>query len=122
MSSRARTLQALVRSVASVVIFLMVVLVILAQFGINITPILTGAGLIGLAISLGAQSLVKDFIAGFFIIVEDQYNIGDKVKIGENKGEVYKLTLRLTVLKDKDGNLINIPNSTITTVTAFKKS
>ena len=69
-----------------------------------------------LYLSFGAQTLVKDIIAGFFIIAENQFNIGDKIQIGKLEGEVNKMTLRLTVLKDKNGNLIYIPNSQITTV------
>jgi small conductance mechanosensitive channel len=103
-----------------VALFGVTILIILSHWKIDIAPILTGAGIFGLAISFGSQTLVKDIISGFFIISESQYNIGDRVKIGTYEGRVYKVTLRLTVLKDDEGNKIYIPNSTITTVTRVK--
>jgi small conductance mechanosensitive channel len=87
----------------------------------NITPLITGAGILGLAFSFGAQTLVKDLIAGFFIILENQYNVGDQVKLNTEEGVVDKITLRATVLKDKKGNLIYIPNSEIKKVVVIKK-
>lgn len=114
--AKTKTIRSLLRSIIDVVLVLFAVLIILSDFGVNIVPILTGAGILGLAFSFGAQTLVKDLIAGFFIIAENQFNIGDKIKIGKLEGEVYKITLRITVLKDRDENLIYIPNSQITTV------
>lgn len=117
---RLDTLKSLSKSIVSITVFIILFLAIINDFGFNITPILTGAGILGLAISFGAQTLIKDLIAGFFIILENQYNVGDRVKIGENEGRVYKITLRTTVLKDKNGNLVYIPNSEIKRVTIFK--
>jgi small conductance mechanosensitive channel len=114
--SKTRTIRSLLKNIIEVVLFLIAILIILSNLGVNIAPILTGAGIIGLAFSFGAQTLVKDLIAGFFIIVENQFNIGDKVLIGKLEGEVYRMTLRMTVLKDDEGNLIYIPNSQIITV------
>lgn len=114
--AKTRTIRSLLKNIIDVVLLLVAILIILSQWGINITPILTGAGILGLAFSFGAQSLVKDLIAGFFIIAENQFNIGDEIKIDKYEGEVYKITLRMTVLKDKEDNLIYIPNSQITTV------
>lgn len=119
-SGKTSTLKSLLNSIGDVVIFSMVIFIFLSYWGIDILPLLTGAGIAGLAISFGAQTLVKDLISGFFIIVEDQYNVGDIVKIGESEGTVRKITLRLTVLKDKKGNYIYIPNSQVTTVTRFE--
>ncbi len=119
--AKTKTVRLLLKNIIDIFLFLIAVLVILAHWGINITPILTGAGILGLAISFGAQTLVKDIIAGFFIIAEDQFNVGDRVKIGNLEGEVYQVTLRLTILKDKKENLIYIPNSQISSVIKLKE-
>jgi len=118
---RLDTLKSLLKSIVSISVFVILFLVIFYEFGFNITPILTGAGILGLAVSFGAQTLIKDLISGFFIILENQYNVGNVVKIGENQGKVYKMTLRTTILKDEDENLIYIPNSEIKKVVVFKK-
>lgn len=120
-AAKTRTLRTLLKNIIDIVLFVMVLLVILSQWGVNITPILTGAGIFGLAFSFGSQTLVKDLIAGFFIIVEDQYNIGDKIKLDKAEGTVSAITLRLTVLKDKDGNMVYIPNSEIKNVMKYKR-
>ena len=86
---------------------------ILNLFGIDIRPILAGAGVIGLAIGFGAQSLVKDFVSGLFILVENQYGIGDKIKIGNFEGNVTRITMRSTVLKDETGKTYYIANGMI---------
>ncbi len=119
--SKTKTIRALLKNVIDAVLFLMALLIILAQWGVNIAPILTGAGILGLAFSFGSQTLVKDLIAGFFIIVEDQFNIGDKIKIDKYEGTVDKITLRLTVLKDKDENTVYIPNSQVINVIRYKR-
>jgi len=86
---------------------------------------LAGVGVIGLAIGFGAQSLVKDFVSGLFILVENQYRIGDKVKIGSSEGNVIRITMRSTVLKDEEGKIYYISNGSIKNVinmTQQKKS
>jgi len=98
---------------------------ILNLFGVDIRPILAGVGVIGLAIGFGAQSLVKDFVSGLFILVENQYRIGDKVKIGSSEGNVIRITMRSTVLKDEEGKIYYISNGSIKNVinmTQQKKS
>lgn len=120
--AKTRTIRSLLKNIIDVVLLLTAVLIILSHWGVNITPILTGAGILGLAFSFGAQTLVKDLIAGFFILAENQFNVGDKIQIGKLEGEVYKITLRMTVLKDKKENLIYIPNSQITTVIKLKQN
>jgi small conductance mechanosensitive channel len=92
---------------------------ILNQFGIRLEPILAGAGVVGLAIGFGAQSLVKDVITGFFIIFEDQFAVGDIVQIGTYKGTVEEIGLRVTKLKSWTGEVHFIPNGTINQVTNF---
>ncbi len=119
--AKTRTIRSLLKNIVDVVLVLMGVLIIMSSWGFNIVPILTGAGILGLAISFGAQTLIKDLINGFLIIAEDQFNVGDRVKIGPFEGEVYKVTLRLTILKDKKENFIYIPNSQVTTVVKLKE-
>lgn len=94
---------------------------ILKEFNFDTMPILTGAGLAGIAISFGAQSIIKDFISGFFIILENQYNVGDEIKVGDFQGRVAKITFRTTILKDKKENTIHILNSEVRNVTIIKK-
>lgn len=118
--AKSKTITSFLKNITDSLLFFIVILMILSQFGVNILPILTGASVLGLAISFGAQTLIKDFIAGFFILMEDQFNVGDQIKIGVFEGEVHKLTMRLTVIKDKKGDLIYIPNSQITSVIRIK--
>jgi len=89
----------------------------LSLFGVDTTPILAGAGVIGLAIGFGAQSLVKDFVSGLFILVENQYSVGDRVKIGNFEGRVIRITMRSTVLHDDEGKTFYISNGLIKDVT-----
>ncbi|MGL5803942.1 MAG: mechanosensitive ion channel family protein, partial [Xenococcaceae cyanobacterium] len=81
--------------------------------GVNIAPLLAGAGIVGVAISLASQNLIKDAINGFFIILEDQYAVGDVINVGEVSGLVENMNLRITQLRDGEGRLITIPNSEI---------
>lgn len=117
--SKTKTLKSLVNSIGEGSLVVVTFLTILAQWGVNILPLLTGLGILGLGFSLGAQTLFKDVIAGFFIIVENQFNVGDRIKVGDFEGEVVKITLRLTVLKDKKGNAIYLPNSQVTSVVRY---
>jgi len=88
-------------------------LTLLGSIGINIVPILTGLGIVGLALSLAAQDIIRDFLNGIFVVIEGHYAVGDVVKIGEYFGLVENFTLRTTHLSDLDGNYIIIPNSNI---------
>ena len=110
---RAETLGRVIISIGNIVIYAIILFMVLNLFGIDIRPILAAAGIIGLAIGFGAQSLVKDFVSGLFILVENQYGIGDKVKIGSSEGEVIRITMRSTVLKDKEGKIYYISNGLI---------
>lgn len=91
-------------------------LLALSVVGVNIVPLIAGAGLIGVAVSLASQSLIKDAINGFLIIVEDQYAVGDVINVGDVGGMVENLNLRITQVRDSEGRLITIPNSEIKTV------
>jgi len=104
------------RSIGRLIILLMVVLMILYELDINITPILASAGLVGLALSMGAQTIIKDFLGGIFILTENQLTIGDTITVGDITGKVEKITLRATYLRDSEGRSILIPNGDIRTV------
>jgi small conductance mechanosensitive channel len=112
---RATTLAQIVTHVGVALIAIVAVLFLLDIF-INIAPLLAGAGVVGLALSLGAAGVMKDIIAGFLILLEDQYAIGERIGIGDLQGTVHKLTLRLTVLRTDDGTLHYIANGTVTAV------
>ena len=111
-----RTLSSVIYSVGVFVIMFVAALQILPLLGINMGPLLASAGIAGVAIGFGAQTLVKDFINGFFILVENQYDIGDIIKISGVQGKVESMTLRRTVLRDADGTLYSVPSSQITVV------
>lgn len=110
---RAETLGHIITSIGNIVICAIILFMVLSLFGIDIRPILAGAGVIGLAIGFGAQSIVKDFVSGLFILVENQYGIGDKVKIGSFEGKVIRITMRSTVLKDSEGRTCYVSNGLI---------
>jgi len=119
---KTKTLKAFIDSLIYIGVYFIALFFILEKWGVNMTPFLTGAGILGLTFSFGAQSLAKDLISGFFIIFDNQFEVGDYIKVGTLEGEVKKITLRQTILKDKDGNLILIPNSQITSVVKIKKN
>ncbi len=110
---RAKTLSHIIITTGNIIIYAIILIMILSVFGVDIRPILAGAGVVGLAIGFGAQSLVKDFVSGLFILVENQYGIGDKIKIGSFEGVVIRITMRSTVLKNKEGMLYYISNGLI---------
>lgn len=111
-----RTLAGILYSGGTTVIIVVAVLMALPEFGFNVTPVAAAAGLASLAIGFGAQHLVRDFINGFFIVLEDQYVVGDTVRIGDVVGRVEHLTLRRTVVRDPQGAMVTIPNGEITKV------
>ncbi len=110
---RAKTIGAVLSSTVTIVIVTIAALVVLGELGINLAPIIASAGIIGLAIGFGAQSLVQDFIAGMFILIEDQYGVGDWVDVGAASGEVEEINLRVTKLRDGDGALWYVRNGEI---------
>jgi small-conductance mechanosensitive channel len=116
-----RTLASIARATALGIIGFMVLLDILKVFNIPATSLLASAGLVGVGIGLGAQSLFKDIINGIFILIENQFNVGETVKIASLTGTVEDLTLRLTTLRDGDGTLYLIPNSQIATVSNLSR-
>lgn len=119
---RARTLVSLLRSIGIVVIAILVLFMVLGALGIAIGPLLAGAGVVGLAVSFGAQSLVKDIISGLFILFENQYGVGDVVRILDVSGRVERMTLRVVVLRDIQGVVHVIPNGEIKVVSNLTRA
>lgn len=119
--ARARTLLPLLRNAIMVVLLVMVALIVLAELGINIGPLLAGAGVIGLAIGFGSQKLVQDVITGAFILFEDSISVGDVVTAGGISGVVERLSIRSIRLRDLSGNVHTIPFSSVDTVTNMTK-
>ena len=116
-----RTLAGLLYSAGTALIVIVAVLTALTELGFNITPIAAAAGLASLAFGLAAQHLVRDIINGFVIVFEDQYVVGDSVRIGEHSGRVEHMTLRRTVLRDAQGALVTIPNGEIRQVSNLNR-
>jgi small-conductance mechanosensitive channel len=113
---QARTLSSVIRATGIGVLVFLAVLQALPMLGFNLGPLLTSAGVAGVAIGLACQTIVKDCLNGMLILVEDQYNVGDVIKIAGLAGQVESMSLRKTTLRDGDGTLYLIPNSQITTV------
>lgn len=114
---RISTLSRVIRYVLTVTVTVVASLLILGEFGISVAPILGAAGVVGVAVGFGAQTLVKDYFTGFFLLLENQIRIGDVVEAGGKAGLVEELTLRYLRLRDYSGNVHYIPNSNITIVT-----
>jgi small-conductance mechanosensitive channel len=110
---RAETLGAVLRSLTKGGIATLVVLVALGEFGVALGPLIAGAGIAGVALGFGAQSLVKDFLSGMFMLVEDQFGVGDIVDVGEASGLVEGVSLRTTRLRDVEGTVWHVPNGEI---------
>jgi moderate conductance mechanosensitive channel len=118
---RGQTIAQLVRSIGRAVVLAAVVLLSLNLF-VDIRPVLAGVGILSLAVSFGAQSLVKDFIAGFFILVENQFAVGDVIQLGDKSGEVERMTLRVVVLRDLRGVVHTVPNGSIVSVSNMTRT
>ena len=110
---RAEALGTVLRSVASLTIYGMAAIITLGEFGVSLGPLVAGAGIVGVALGFGAQSLVKDFLSGIFMLVEDQYGVGDVIDVGEATGVVEEVNLRTTRLRDVNGTVWFFPNGEI---------
>jgi small conductance mechanosensitive channel len=110
---RTETLASVLKSITSGVVFTLALLMILGELAFNIGPFIAGAGIAGIALGFGAQSLVKDFLSGMFMLVEDQYGVGDVIDVGEASGVVEAVGLRVTRLRDVDGTVWYFPNGEI---------
>ncbi|MCW5633373.1 MAG: mechanosensitive ion channel family protein [Rubrivivax sp.] len=113
---RAQTVGRVLRYVVAVVVTLVAGMLVLSELGVSVAPILGAAGVVGLAVGFGAQSLVKDYFTGLFILLEDQIHQGDVVKVGDHAGLVEEMTLRYVRLRDYDGHVHFVPNGQIATV------
>jgi small-conductance mechanosensitive channel len=113
---RMRTLSNILNKVAFITVSVVAIMMVLREIGMDITPLITGAGIIGLAIGFGAQNLVKDVISGFFIIMENQIRVGDVAVVNGTGGLVEEINLRTIVLRDLEGTVHIFPNGTINTL------
>jgi len=118
---RADTLGSIVKYILSVAIIGAGVMMVLGELGVNIGPILAGAGIIGLAVGFGAQNIVRDMISGFFILLDDQIRVGDVVEVAGKSGLVEKINLRLTTLRDLAGNVHYVRNGQVEIITNMTK-
>jgi small-conductance mechanosensitive channel len=120
-AARAVTITAMVANIWRVVIGVIAVFVALGTIGINLTPLLAGATVVGATIGFGAQSMVRDLLAGFLLIIEDQFDIGDTLSVGATSGTVEDLSLRVTRLRGVDGTIWFVPNGEIRTLANFSR-
>ena len=118
---RRRTLTNLVKYSIQVLILLVAVITILHETGVDITPILAGAGIMGIVIGLGTQNLMRDVLGGLFVLIEHQYNVDDVIAVAGVRGKVEKVTLRMTQLRDMEGSVHFVPNGQATVVTNLTK-
>lgn len=112
-AKRTETLGNVMGSLASIVIYTIAVLMALGEFDVNLGPLIASAGIVGIALGFGAQSLVKDFLSGIFMLIEDQYGVGDIVDVGDAAGVVEAVNLRTTQVRDVNGTLWHVPNGEI---------
>jgi small-conductance mechanosensitive channel len=112
-AERARTTGSVLNSILKAVVWIIAIGMILGEFGFNLGPVIASAGVIGVAIGLGAQTLVRDILSGIFMLIEDQYGVGDQIKVLEIEGVVEKVGLRITTIRDKDETLWYVRNGEI---------
>lgn len=121
MKKRTDTLSSVFVNTGTIIIVIFAIFTMLPEFGVNIAAMLAGLGIVGIAIGFGAQSLIKDLLAGIFILLEDQYRVGDVVNVAGIGGLVEEIGLRRTVLRDLDGIIHSVPNSEIKVASNFTK-
>lgn len=112
-TQRTKTLGNVMGSLATIVIYTIAMLMALAEFDVNLGPLIASAGIVGIALGFGAQSLVKDFLSGIFMLLEDQYGVGDVIDVGDAAGVVEAVNLRTTQIRDVHGTLWHVPNGEI---------
>jgi len=115
-AQRAATISSVMRNLVSIVVWSIAVLIILGEIGINLAPLIAGAGIAGVALAFGTQSIVRDYMAGLFVVLEDQYGVGDTIDTGVATGTVEWVSLRMTRLRDTDGVAWYVPNGQIVRV------
>ena len=116
---RCDTLSSVLVKTSLIIIVIFALFTILPEFGINITAMLAGLGVIGIAVGFGAQSLIRDYLSGLFIILEDPYDVGDVIRVADIAGLVEEISLRRTILRDLDGIVHSVPNGEIKTASNF---
>lgn len=121
-NNRVMTLCTLARSLARYVVIFIAMMSVLQELGVNTTSILAGASMIGLAVGVGSQNLIRDFLTGFFILVENQYDVGDYIVVGDLSGTVESVNLRVTKLRSDSGAIHILPNSSVVKVTNMSRS
>lgn len=114
--ARAEAIEAVLKSIVSVVVWVLAVLLVLGELNINLAPLIAGAGIAGIALGFGAQSMVRDFLAGIFILVEDQYGVGDVIEVGPVTGTVENISLRSTRVRDVEGTVWHLANGDLNQV------
>jgi small-conductance mechanosensitive channel len=112
-SERARTTGSVLTSILKAAVWIIAIAMVLGEFGFNLGPVIASAGIIGVAIGLGAQTLVRDILSGIFMLIEDQYGVGDQITTLEIEGVVEKVGLRITTIRDKEGVLWYVRNGEI---------
>ena len=112
-SQRAETIGLVLRSIAKVTVVSIAALMVLDELGLDLAPLLAGAGIVGVAVGFGSQTLVRDFLSGMFMLIEDQFGVGDTINTGEATGVVEGISLRVTRLRDEAGVVWHIPNGEI---------
>jgi small conductance mechanosensitive channel len=115
-AARARTIGSVLRSISSAVVLVIAAIMVLAEFGVALAPILASAGIVGVAVGFGAQNLVRDFLSGIFMLLEDQYGVGDIVDLGDASGTVEAVGLRITTVRDANGTVWYVRNGEIVRV------
>jgi small conductance mechanosensitive channel len=115
-ATRAQTARSVLNSIITVTVWIVAVALILERLGVNVAVLVTSIGVVGVGLGLGAQSLIKDMIAGLFMILEDQYGVGDVIDIGPASGRVVHVSLRVTTVQDDEGALWYVPNGTVTRI------
>lgn len=115
------TLVQIAKWALDVTLIITAVLMLLSRYGLNLTPLIAGVGVVGLALSLGAQTLIKDLIGGLLIVVENQYAVGDTIEVGDVTGLVERVTLRATHVRAADGSLVVVPNGEVRVVANASK-
>lgn len=113
---RAKTIIGVINAASMILLGIFAAFMVLREFGINITPLLTGAGIVGVAVGFAAQSVIKDFVQGFFILAENQLRVGDVVEVAGHVGAVERITMRTTRLRSLDGHVHTVPNGEISIV------
>jgi small-conductance mechanosensitive channel len=120
-AQRAATISSVLRNMVSILVWTVAALIVLGEIGIDLAPLIASAGIAGVALAFGTQSIVRDYLAGLFVVLEDQYGVGDQIDTGVANGTVEWVSLRMTRLRDADGVAWHVPNGEIRRVANFSQ-